>query len=162
MQPPEQGDRGVPGLPTGNVTFLFTDIEGSTSLLQHLGDRRFARVLEEHRLILRAAFEAGGGYEVDTQGDSFLIAFGSAREAVATAVVAQRAIQAHPWPEGAPIRVRMGLHTGEPTVAGSRYVGLDVHRAARIMAVGYGGQVLLSQATQALILHDLAEGLAVR
>src|SRR5215471_8375735 len=155
MRSPEREDRRVPGLPTGSVTFLFTDIEGSTSLLQHLGDERYAGVLEEHRLILRAAFDAGGGYEVDTQGDSFLIAFRSAQEAIATAVAAQRAIQAHPWPEGAPIRVRMGLHTGEPTVTGSRYVGLDVHRAARIMAVGYGGQVLLSQATQALIKDDL-------
>jgi class 3 adenylate cyclase len=110
----------VPGLPTGSVTFLFTDVEGSTALLQHLGDERYADVLGEHHQILRAALEAGGGYEVDTQGDSFLIAFGNARAAVATAVAAQRAINAHPWPAGAPIRVRMGLHTGEPTVAGPR------------------------------------------
>ncbi len=152
----------MPGLPTGSVTFLFTDIEGSTALLQHLGDQRFAGVLDAHRHILRAAFEAGGGYEVDTQGDSFLIAFGSADDAVATAVAAQRAINAHPWPEGAPIRVRMGLHTGEPTVAGSHYVGIDVHRAARIMAVGYGGQILLSHATRDLIERHLPEGLKAR
>jgi predicted ATPase/class 3 adenylate cyclase len=152
----------LPGLPTGRVTFLFTDIEGSTALLQHLGDRRYAEVLLEHHRILRAAFEAGGGHEVDTQGDSFLIAFGKARDAVAAAAAAQRAINAHGWPEGAPIRVRMGLHTGEPTVVGPRYVGLDVHRAARIMAVGYGGQVLLSHATADLIRSELPEGLTLR
>ena len=152
----------MPGLPTGSVTFLFTDVEGSTALLQHLGDGRYAETLSEHHRILRTAFETAGGYEVDTQGDSFLIAFGDAGSAVAAAVAAQREINAHSWPEGAPIRVRMGLHTGDPTVAGPRYVGIDVHRAARIMAVGYGGQILLSQATQALITRDLPGGLLVR
>ena len=149
-------------LPTGTVTFLFTDIEGSTALLQHLGDQRYAEVLTAHRDILRRAFQAGGGREVDTQGDAFLIAFANAQDAVSTAAAAQQAIGAHPWPEEVPIRVRMGLHTGEPTVAGTGYVGLDVHRAARIMAVGYGGQILLSQATRALIEHGLPEGLKVR
>ncbi len=152
----------MPELPTGTVTFLFTDIEGSTALLQHLGDQRYAGVLAEHRHILRAAFQAGGGHEIDTQGDAFLIAFGSAQDAVATAATAQRAIAAHPWSEGAPVRVRMGLHTGEPTIAASGYVGLDVHRAARIMSAGYGGQILLSQATRDLIEHDLLEGLMLR
>jgi predicted ATPase/class 3 adenylate cyclase len=152
----------VPDLPSGIVTFLFTDIEGSTALLQHLGDRRYAEVLAEHRQILRAAFQAGGGHEIDTQGDAFLIAFGSALDAVATAVAAQRAIADHPWTEGAPIRVRMGVHTGEPTLAGSGYVGLDVHRAARIMSAGYGGQILLSQATHDLIAHDLPQGLTAQ
>jgi len=148
----------VTGPPTGIVTFLFTDIEGSTNLLQHLGDQRYAEILTAHRDILRAAFQAGGGYEVDTQGDSFLIAFGNVRDAVATAVAVQRAINAHPWPKDAPIRVRMGMHTGEPTFADSGYVGLDVHRAARIMSAGYGGQILLSQATRDLIGHDPFEG----
>jgi predicted ATPase/class 3 adenylate cyclase len=152
----------VAGPPTGIVTFLFTDIEGSTSLLQHLGDQRYAGVLAEHRDILRTAFQTGRGHEVDTQGDSFLVAFGSARDAVATAAAAQHAVNAHPWPEGAPIRVRMGIHTGEPTVSGGGYVGLDVHRAARIMAVGYGGQILLSQTARDLIEHDLPEGVMVR
>ena len=152
----------MPELPTGTVTFLFTDIEGSTALLQHLGDQRYAGVLAEHRHILRAAFQGGGGHEIDTQGDAFLIAFGSAQDAVVTAVAAQRAINAHPWPEGAPIRVRMGLHTGEPTIAASSYVGLDVHRAARIMSAGYGGQILLSQATHDLIEQDLSGGLMLR
>jgi predicted ATPase/class 3 adenylate cyclase len=152
----------VPGLPTGIVTFLFTDIEGSTALLQHLGDQRYAAALAEHREILRAAFQAEGGQEVDTQGDAFLIAFGSARDAVASATAAQRAINAHPWPEGTPIRVRMGLHTGEPVLSGHGYVGLDVHRAARIMAAGYGGQILLSQATRDAIEQSLPEDLKVR
>lgn len=150
------------GQPTGSVTFLFTDIEGPTALLQHLGDRRYAEVLLEYHRVLRAAFAAGDGYEVDTQGDSSLIAFGSALSAAATAAAAQRAINAHPWPDGAPIHVRMGLHTGEPTVAGGRYFGLDVHRAARIMAVGYGGQILLSKATHDLIKQALPDGLTVR
>ena len=150
------------GQPTGSVTFLFTDIEGPTALLQHLGDHRYAEVLLEYHQVLRAALEAGGGYEVDTQGDSALIAFGSAHSAARTAAAAQRAITAYHWPEGAPIHVRMGLHTGEPTVAGGRYFGLDVHRAARIMAVGYGGQILLSQATHDLIKQALPDGLTVR
>ena len=162
MQTPARGRPSLPGLPTGSVTFIYTDIEGSTSLLQHLGDQRYAAVLLEHHEILRAAFEAGGGHEVHTQGDSFLIAFGSAHDAIATAAAAQRAVTAHHWPEGAPIRVRMGLHTGEPAVAGSGYVGLDVHRASRIMGVGYGGQVLLSHATQDLVKHDPPDGLTVR
>ena len=152
----------MPGLPSGTVTFLFTDIEGSTALLQHLGDQRYAGVLGEHRQILRAAFEAGRGHEIDTQGDSFLVAFGSARDAVATTAAAQRAIKAHPWAEDAPIRVRMALHTGQPILAGGGYVGLDVHRAARIMSAGYGGQVLLSQATRDAVAHELPAGLAVR
>jgi class 3 adenylate cyclase len=88
-----------------------------------------------------------------------LIAFGSARDAVTTAAAAQRAINAHPWPERVPIRVRMGLHTGEPVIAASSYVGLDIHRAARIMAAGYGGQILLSQATHDVIEHNLPEDL---
>ena len=162
MQPVRTGETSPPGQPTGSVTFLFTDIEGPTGLLQHLGDQRYAEILLEYHKIVRAAFEAGGGYEVDTQGDSSLIAFGSAHSAAATAAAAQRAINAHHWPEGAPIRVRMGLHTGDPTVAGGRYFGLDVHRAARIMAVGYGGQILLSQATHDLVKQALPDDLTVR
>ncbi len=152
----------MPELPIGTVTFLFTDIEGSTALLQHLGDQRYAQILAEHRHLLRAAFQVGGGHEIDTQGDAFLVAFGSVQGAVATAEAAQRVIATHPWPEGAPVRVRVGLHTGEPTIAAGGYVGLDVHRAARIMSAGYGGQILLSQATHDLIEHDLPEGLLVR
>src|SRR5215469_2883231 len=162
MQTPARGSASLPGLPTGVVTFLFTDLDGATALLQHLGDQRYADLLLEYHQIVRAAVEAGGGQEVDTQGDSALIAFGNVHSAIATAAAAQRAINAHPWPEGAPIRVRMGLHTGEPTFAGDRYFGLDVHRAARIMAVGYGGQVLISRATHDLIKQALPGGLTVR
>src|SRR5215472_2867446 len=102
------------GLPTGTVTFLFTDIEGSTTLIQRLGDRRYAEVLGEHQRLLRDAFAKGNGQEIDTQGDAFLVAFSRARDALATAVAAQRALAKHAWPDGAALRVRMGLHTGEP------------------------------------------------
>ncbi|MGQ0569585.1 MAG: ATP-binding protein [Armatimonadota bacterium] len=145
----------MPGLPTGTVTFLFTDMEGSTRLLQEVGDAGYARVLAEHRRLLRAAFDAGDGREIETQGDGFLVAFQGAREAVATAVFAQLALKTHPWPDGAMLRVRMGLHTGEPISAGGGYVGLDVHRAQRICSAGHGGQILLSQSTRNLIEHEL-------
>ena len=101
-------------LPTGTVTFLFTDIEGSTALLQRLGDGRYAEVLAEHQRLLRAVFEQGNGQEVDRQGDAFLVAFSRARDAVGAAVAAQLALRKHAWQHGAPLRVRMGLHTGEP------------------------------------------------
>jgi class 3 adenylate cyclase len=107
----------MPGLPTGTITFLFTDIEGSTTLLQRLGDRRYAEVLAEHQRLLRAAFEEGHGQEVDTQGDAFLVVFSRARNAVGTAVAAQRALSKHGWPEGALLLVRTGLHTGEERVS---------------------------------------------
>ena len=135
------------------MTFLFTDIEGSTRLLQELGDG-YAGALAEHRRVLREAFGRHGGIEVDTQGDAFFVAFARASDAVAAAVDAQAALG-----EG-PVRVRMGLHTGEPTVTEEGYVGLDVHRAARIAAVGHGGQVLLSRPTRDLIgtsVRDLGE-----
>jgi predicted ATPase len=127
-------------LPTGTVTFLFTDIEGSTRLLQELGDG-YAEVLAEHRRVLREAWREHDGVEVDTQGDAFFVAFSRATDAVAAAARAQRALAA------GPVKVRMGLHTGEPVRGGEGYVGFDVHRAARIAAAGHGGQVLLSQAT---------------
>lgn len=122
----------MPHLPTGIVTFLFTDIEGSTRLIQEWGDAAYARVLAAHRHILRDAFEAHHGVEVETQGDGFLIAFESARQAVLAAVEAQRAVAARRWPEDHAVRVRMGLHSGEPVRSGNGYAGLDVHRAARI------------------------------
>jgi predicted ATPase/class 3 adenylate cyclase len=142
-------------LPRGTVTFLFTDIEGSTRLLHELGDR-YAGVLAEHRRLLRDAFQRHGGVEVDTQGDAFFVAFAGAADAVAAAGDAQRALA------GGPVRVRMGLHTGEPLVTEEGYVGIDVHRAARIAAAGHGGQVLLSQTTRDLLadgfgLRDLGE-----
>jgi predicted ATPase/class 3 adenylate cyclase len=150
------------GLPTGTVTFLFTDIEGSTELLQHLGDHRYSEVLAEHQTLLRAVFEERNGREVDTQGDAFLVAFPRARDAVAAAVMAQQALMKHPWADGASLRVRMGLHTGEPVSAHGRYVGLDVHRVARICAAGHGGQILLSQSTRELVATDPPLGISLR
>jgi predicted ATPase/class 3 adenylate cyclase len=141
-------------LPNGTVTFLFTDIEGSTKLLHELGDA-YAGVLADHRRALRAAFAAHGGAEVDTQGDAFFVAFGRASDAFAAAAAGQAALSA------SPIRVRMGLHTGEPIVTDEGYVGIDVHRAARISAAAHGGQVLVSQSTRDLAdadeLRDLGE-----
>ena len=116
--------------PGGTVTLLFTDIEGSTQLLRRLGDA-YAGVLAEHQRLLREAFAAHGGREVDTQGDAFFVAFPRAVDAIQAAVDAQRALASHPWPEGGAVRVRMGLHTGEPASTGERYVGLAVHRAAQ-------------------------------
>ncbi|MGZ8693006.1 MAG: ATP-binding protein [Gaiellaceae bacterium] len=137
-------------LPTGVVTFLFTDVEGSTRLLHDLGDD-YAEALHEHRRRLRAAFADHEGIEVDTQGDAFFVAFARASNAVAAAADGQRALAA------GPIRVRMGLHTGEPRLTEEGYVGLDVHKGARIAAVGHGGQVLLSQTTRALVDADVRD-----
>ena len=148
-------------LPGGTVTLLFTDIEGSTSLLQQLGER-YTQVLGECRRLLRAAFHRWHGYEVDTQGDSFFVAFARATDALEASVDAQRALARHAWPAGVSVRVRMGLHTGEPQLSAEGYVGLDVHRVARIMSAGHGGQVLLSQATRALVELDLPEGVSLR
>jgi len=143
-------------LPTGTVTLLFTDIEGSTRLLQHLRER-YADLLERCRRLLRATFQAWNGHEVDTQGDAFFVAFARATDALSAAVAIQRALFATTWPEGVQVRVRIGLHTGEPTRSAEGYLGLDVHRAARIMSAGHGGQVLLSQATRELVEHSLPE-----
>jgi predicted ATPase/class 3 adenylate cyclase len=148
-------------LPTGTLTLLFSDVEGSTALLQRLG-ARYAEVLDEHRRLLRAAFQGHEGREVDTHGDSFFVAFARATDAVAAAVAAQRGLAEHPWPDGAAVRVRMALHTGEPALWGGGYVGLDVHRAARLGAAGHGGQVLLSQATAALVAPELPGGVGIR
>jgi predicted ATPase/class 3 adenylate cyclase len=148
-------------LPTGTVTLLFSDIEGSTRLLQQLGDR-YVEVLAEHRRLLRAAFARCNGREVDTEGDAFFIAFDKASQAVAAAAAAQSALAAHPWPDGAVLRVRMGIHTGEPIVVGQDYAGLDVHRAARICSAAHGGQVLLSQPTRELLGKDLPSGVGLR
>jgi YVTN family beta-propeller protein len=146
-------------LPSGAITFLFTDIEGSTQLVKQLRDR-YGEVLAEHQRLLRSAFAAHGGHEVDTQGDSFFVAFTSAREALLAAVEGQLALLAHPWPDAVQVKVRMGLHTGQAVATGGRYTGLAVHRAARIGAAGHGGQVLVSQATQTL-LEDEEEDLHV-
>ena len=148
----------MPDLPTGTVTLLFTDIEGSTNLLQRLGGEQYAVVLAEQRDLLRHVFRAFDGHEVDTQGDAFFVAFARATYAVSAAVAAQRALFTHAWPEGVTVQVRMGLHTGEPVLAAEGYVGLDVHHAARIMSAAHGGQVLLSQTIRELVEHTLPEG----
>jgi class 3 adenylate cyclase len=142
----------VQALPTGTVTFLFTDVEGSTRLLAELGDA-YADVLGEHRRALRQAFQRHGGVEVDTQGDAFFVAFARARDAVAAAEDAQEALQV------GPVSVRMGVHIGEPVVTDEGHAGMDVHRAARIAAVGHGGQVLLSVFAGSFALED-AESVA--
>src|SRR6266571_2723525 len=148
-------------LPRGTVTFLFTDIEGSTRLVKQLRDH-YADVLTEHQRILREAFDAHSGREIDTQGDSFFIAFPRAKDAISAAVDAQRAVAEQTWPQGAELRVRMGVHTGEPTVGEERYVGLGVHRAARICAAGHGGQVLVSQTTRELLRDDPLPDVSLR
>ena len=129
-------------LPAGTVTFLFTDVEGSTRLLHDLGPEPYATALAEHRRLLRDAFTAHDGVEVDTQGDAFFVAFADAQAAAAAALDAQAAVAS------GPIRVRIGLHTGEPLLVDGAYVGIDVHKAARVCAAGHGGQVLVSEATR--------------
>ena len=138
------------GLPSGAVTFLFSDIEGSTRLVKTLRER-YAEVLAKHQRLIRAAIATHAGHEVDTQGDAFFAAFGGAKQAVLCALDIHRALAAQDWPEGVRVRVRIGIHTGQAVEAGGRYTGLGVHRAARICAVADGGRALISQATQALI-----------
>lgn len=145
----------MPDLPRGTVTFLFTDIEGSTQLVQTLGDARAVEAFTVHHRLLRSTFAAREGRELEDQGDGFLVVFQRAQDAVLTAVAGQEAINAHSWPDGLPLRVRMGLHTGEPVLAADGYVGLDVHRSARICQAGWGGQILLSHTTRELVRDDL-------
>jgi ABC-type transport system substrate-binding protein/class 3 adenylate cyclase/streptogramin lyase len=146
--------------PTGTVTFLFSDIEGSTRLLQQLRGG-YDEVLSTHARLLRTAIEQFDGHEIDTQGDAFFVAFPRARDAVAAAVSAQRSLAAESWPDGVSVRVRMGIHTGEPLVGGERYVGMGVNRGARICAAGHGGQVLLSNTTRELVEDELPDDVRV-
>lgn len=148
-------------LPGGTVTFLFSDIEGSTRLLEQLGDR-YQDVDRDHRRLLREQLEGAGGKEIDTQGDAFFFSFTRARDAVGGAVAAQRALAEHDWPAGVKVAVRMGLHTGEPTVGEEGYLGLDVVRAARICSAGHGGQILLSETTRALVGNNVPDGVEIR
>jgi DNA-binding NarL/FixJ family response regulator/class 3 adenylate cyclase len=138
---------------SGTFTFLFSDIEGSTLLLRRLRDQ-YGEILTEHQRLLRTAFEEAGGHDIGTHGDAFFVAFRRPKDAVLAAVIGQRALAGHPWPPGVEPRVRMGIHTGEASIAGGQYLGLAVHRAARICAAGHGGQILLSQATYALLVDE--------
>src|SRR5919201_2737426 len=148
-------------LPEGTVTLLFTDVEGSTKLLHELGDA-YGGVLADHRRLVRDAVAAADGYEVDSRGDEFFLAFQEAGAAASAAVALQQSLAAHDWPPGVDVRVRIGLHTGCPTIRDGAYVGMDVHRAARICQAGHGGQVLISAATREALngefeLEDLCE-----
>jgi len=147
-------------LPAGTVTFLFSDIEGSTQLARQLGER-YAAFLADHARLLRAAFGEQEGHEIDTQGDSFFVAFPRAKNAVLAAAAAQRALVEHSWPDGAECRVRMGLHTGEAAVTEERYLGVAVHHAARVCSAGHGGQVLLSQSTTAVLEDERLDDVEV-
>jgi class 3 adenylate cyclase len=151
----------MPELPSGTLTVLHTDVENSTLLTVHLGDR-YPEVLATHCALIRAAFAAHEGHEVDTQGDSFFVVFLRATQAVAAAVAIQRTLAAAVWPDGGAMRVRIGMHTGEPIRTAQGYTGLDVIRGARIKEAGHGGQVLLSKSTAALIEAALIEGLSLR
>ncbi len=148
-------------LPRGHVTFLLTDIEGSTELLGRLDDR-YAPLLADVRRLLRAAVRAAGGREVDARADELFAVFESAPSALEAAVAIQRAMQANAWPEGMDVRLRIGLHRGRPTLTENGYVGLAVHTAARICSAAHGGQIVLSSAVQAAVLESLAEGISLR
>src|SRR2546430_4923468 len=148
-------------LPAGTVTFLFSDVEGSTRLARQLGEK-YAQALDEHVHVLCGAFAGQGGQEVDAQGDSLFFAFPRAKDAVLAAAAAQRAIEEHAWPDGAELRVRMGLHTGEAAVTDERYLGVAVHHAARISSAGHGGQVLVSESTAAVLADEQLDGIELR
>jgi class 3 adenylate cyclase len=149
-------------LPSGTVTFVFSDIAGSTALLKQLGDAEYAQLLAVHRRLVREIFAAHDGQEIDTQGDAFFYSFERARQAVAAAVEVTRAHAKGTWPGGVEVRIRLGLHTGEPAVGDEGYTGLDVVRASRIAATGAGGQVLLSDTTRSIVAGDLGEGVELR
>ena len=148
-------------LPVGTVTLLFTDIEGSTHLLEQLGER-YTGVLAEYRSLLRTTFHAHDGHEVDTQGDSFFVAFARATDAVSAAVEMQRTLFAHAWPNGLKMRVRIGLHTGEPTLTDTGYVGLAVNTAARVCFAAHGGQIVLSSAARKAVEASMPAGVGFR
>jgi DNA-binding NarL/FixJ family response regulator/class 3 adenylate cyclase len=141
---------------SATVTFLFSDIEGSTALLRKLRDG-YSAVMGEHEELMRAAWAEASGRELDADGDSFFVAFRRPREAVDAAVAAQRALDAHSWPDGVELRARIGIHTGEASLVGDQYVGLAVHRAARICDAGHGGQILLSETTRSLLEDEEQE-----
>ena len=160
------GSRAKPrsrdAIPAGTVTFLFTDIEGSTKLFHRLGDDRYPLALASHRQICREVFRERSGYEVGTEGDAFFVAFSSATDATLAAVECQRALARNPWPADAEIRIRIGVHTGEARIVGNDYIGLAVHRAARICSAAHGGQVLISGATAQLLESERLPDVALR
>jgi class 3 adenylate cyclase len=147
----------VPSLPTGTVTFVFTDIEGSTKLLQ-LSGSRYPELLARHHELLRAEIARHDGVEFSTEGDAFFVVFRDAPAAIRFAVASQRALAAETWITGNPVRVRMGIHTGIGELLGDTYVGLDAHRAARGAATGHGGQIVISEATRQLAPPDPPAG----
>ena len=147
-------------LPGGTVTFLFTDIQGSTDLLKKLGEQ-YSLLLSQHHRLLREIFLRCRGREVDTQGDAFFVSFSRATDAIQAVVEAQNRLAKQEWPGGVQVLVRMGLHTGEPWLQDTGYTGMSVHRAARIAHAGYGGQVLLSESTAALVRDELADGISI-
>jgi class 3 adenylate cyclase/CheY-like chemotaxis protein len=144
----------MPELPTGTVTFLFTDVEGSTALAHRLA-HDFQDILVEHRTLVRSAVAEANGVEIDVRGDEFFVAFEDAVGAARAAIAAQLAISGHDWPEDAELRIRMGMHTGEAIYADKDYLGIEVHKAARICFAGHGGQILLSEATHELVPEEL-------
>jgi len=144
-------------LPAGTVTFLFTDIEGSTRLLHKLGED-YGRLVSQHRRVMRETATEAGGSEIDVQGDAFFFGFTRARDAAAGAIETQRRLVAEEWPNGVEVKVRMGVHTGEPTLGEEGYLGLDVVRGARIAAAAHGGQILVSETTRALLPTPLPDG----
>src|SRR4051812_925770 len=141
----------MPKLPDGTVTLMFSDIDGSTLLLSRLGPT-YADAMDAQRAVIRSATRSHDGCEMGTEGDSFFVVFPTAPAAVAAVSQAQRELQTYPWPQGESVRVRMGLHTGNPTVHRGGYVGMDVHRAARIAGAAHGGQVVLSDSTAHLVV----------
>src|SRR6266516_1766937 len=149
-------------MPTGTVTFLFSDVEGSTRLVQERDTAVYREVMERHQRLLRKAFEEHDGVERGTEGDSFFVVFHDAPSAVGAAEDAQRALQSTGWPYGQEFRVRMGLHSGEGIPGGDDYIGVDVNRAARIASAAHGGQVLVSESTRALTDRNLPSGVGLR
>lgn len=147
--------------PVGTVTMLFTDIEGSTALLRSLGER-YGELVRDHHNLLRAVAAEHGGRVVDTQGDAFFFAFPTAKEALLAGVEAQRRLAEHVWPDGVQLRVRMGMHTGEPALGSEGYLGIDVVNAARICAAAHGGQLVVSETTRVLVRSDPPRGIGFR
>lgn len=153
--------RRAAAFPTGALTMLFSDIVGSTRLLERLGDD-YADLLEGHRIIVRRAVAEHDGCEINTAGDGFFVVFPHAVDAVRAAIAAQRRHASTAWPRGGRVRVRIGLHTGEPRLVNDDYVGIDVHRAARICAIAHGGQILISEKTKTALGDHVIEDIGLR